>query len=236
MDCAVVLATAFLHWEGKQKNTMAGRITALRRQRRDRERVNVFIEGAYAFALPAIEAAKLHVGQHLTDRDVQALQTLDVRARAYDRAVRLLARRPRSAWEVRRALSQPNPKREPLPEEHVEWVIQKLTDQGYLDDADFAAYWMEQRNRFKPLAPRALRYELRSKGVPEAIIDQVLAQQEDPIHLALRAARPRLQRWRRLDEEAFRRKVGHFLQRRGFDWETIREATLQMWREVQAED
>lgn len=214
---------------------MAGRITALRRQSRNRERVNVFVEGVYACALPAIEAAKLRIGQHLTDQEIQALQTLDMRARAYDRAVRLLARRPRSAWEVRRALRQPSPKREPLPEAHVEWVIQKLTDQGYLDDAAFAAYWMEQRNRFKPLAPRALRYELRSKGVPEAIIDQTLAQQEEPLRLALAAAQSRLQGWRSLDEETFRRKVGRFLQRRGFDWETIREATRQMWREVQAE-
>lgn len=214
---------------------MTGRITALRRQRRDRERVNVFLDDEYAFALPAIEAAKLHIGQHLTEKEVQALKTLDLRARAYDRAVRLLARRPRSEGEVRRHLRRRRKGQEPLHQEHVDWVVQKLTDQGYLDDAAFAEYWVEQRNRFKPLAPSALRYELRSKGVPDAIIDEVLARQQDNASLALTAARTRARRWRSLDEEEFRRKMNYFLQRRGFDWETIRTVTAQVWQEMKAE-
>ncbi len=211
---------------------MAGTITALRFQKKQKDRVNVFLDGEYAFSLPGVEAAKLRVGQLLSDQEAAHLQRLGVRSKAYDRALRFLAVRPRSSWEVRRNLRQYQRKEERLTEQDVEWVIGRLQEQGYLDDQEFARFWTEQRARFKPMAPRALRYELRQKGVDEATIQAVLsAAMQDPDAAALDAARTRLARWERLDEETFRKKMVAFLQRRGFDWDAIRHALDQLAQE-----
>ena len=57
---------------------------------------NVYLDDEFAFGLPALEAAKLHVGQYLSDADVARLQELDAVQKAYDRAVQFLSYRPRS--------------------------------------------------------------------------------------------------------------------------------------------
>lgn len=202
---------------------MAGTITGLQFQKRNRDRVNVYLDGSYAFALPATEAARLRKGQFLSDEEIQALQNLDLRAKAFDRAVRFLAVRPRSTWEVRQNLARYRPQGCPLPSEHVDWVIRRLTELGYLDDLAFARYWVEQRRQFNPRGRHALRHELRQKGIEPALIDQVLAQEVDDVAAAEAAVRKQLPRWQHLDESARRRKVMGYLQRRGFDWGTVQE-------------
>ena len=70
------------------------------------DRVNVYLDGSFAFALPDIEAAKLRPGQYLSEADIKRLQGLDSEQKAYDRAVRFLSYRPRSEAEVRVNLAQ----------------------------------------------------------------------------------------------------------------------------------
>lgn len=210
---------------------MAGTITGLQFQKRNRDRVNVYLDGSYAFALPAMEAARLRKGQFLSDEEIQALQTLDLRAKAFDRAVRFLAVRPRSTWEVRQNLARYRPQGRPLPPEHVDWVIRRLSELGYLDDLAFARYWVEQRRQFNPRGTHALRHELRQKGLEPTIIDQVLAQEEDDVAAAEAAVRKQLPRWQHLDESARRRKVMGYLQRRGFDWATVQEVWARLGNE-----
>ncbi|MBX3052922.1 MAG: RecX family transcriptional regulator [Caldilineaceae bacterium] len=216
---------------------MAGAITALKRQQRNRERVSIYIDGAYAFSLPALEAVKLRREQHLSDQEIEELKTLDLRAKAYDKAVRFLAIRPRSVQEVRQKLRQYRTRqKESLAETHIEWVTDKLIQQGYLNDDEFARYWVEQRNRFKPISPRALRYELRQKGIADRTIEMTIESSADPSTAAAQAASSRLQRWRGLDEQTFRKKMAAFLQRRGFSWGIVRDVLDDSWQKMQDED
>ncbi|MCL4835666.1 MAG: RecX family transcriptional regulator [Caldilineaceae bacterium] len=213
---------------------MAGEISSLRRQKRNPDRVSIYLDGVYAFALPALEAVQLQRGQHLNDEEIEALKTLDLRAKAYDQSVRFLAVRPRSVWEVRQKLRRYRSRQgESVPAGHIEWVTDRLLEQGYLNDEEFARYWIEQRNRFKPLAPAALRYELRNKGIEDRLIEAVLEEAVEPADGALQAARSQLHRWRTLDKEAFRKKLAPFLQRRGFSWPIVRDVLEQVWREIE---
>ena len=81
-------------------------ITALEIQKRNKERVNVYLDGEYAFSLDIMAAAQLHKGQPLDDEAVAGLQAQDEVARAVDRAVRFLTYRPRSVHEIRRNLAE----------------------------------------------------------------------------------------------------------------------------------
>jgi regulatory protein len=208
---------------------MAGTITALRFQKQNKDRVSVFVDGEYSFSVPALVAVNLRKNQYLSDDEIAELRATGLRAKAYDKAVRFLAVRPRSTWEVRQNLRRYRPKKDrPLNDADIDWVVEKLTAQGYLDDTEFARYWIEQRNRFKPMSPRALRYELRQKGVDNATIESILASATDPAHAALQAARTRLSRWRSVDDETFRKKMIAFLQRRGFNWAVIRDILEQI--------
>jgi regulatory protein len=208
----------------------AGIITALEIQKRNKERVNVYLDGEYAFSLPLMEAARLKKGQTLSLSEVGELRTEDEISRAVDRAVRLLARRPRSVSEVRKNLT-----RKETPEPVIDSAIARLTQLGYLDDEAFARYWMENRDQFKPRGPRALRYELRQKGVARDIIEQVVSD-VDPADAAYRAAQDRARRMRGSTRFDFENRVGGFLQRRGFSYGTARDAINRIADELAVSD
>lgn len=209
---------------------MAGQITALKRQKRNTERISVYIDGAYLFSLPALEAMRLERGQHLSDEEIETLKAIDLRAKGYERAISFLTVRPRSTAEVRQRLGRYRSRQdERLTTAHIDWITDKLIDQGYLNDEEFARYWVEQRNRFKPRSPRALRYELRGKGIADRIIERAVDGTVDAKDAAMRAALSKARSLNRTDPEGFRRKLAGFLQRRGFAWPVVREVIDEIW-------
>ena len=208
-----------------------GRITALRFQKRNTERVNVFVEGRFALAVPAVEAARLKVGQMLDAGEMDRLRRAGRRQLAFDRAVRFLSYRPRSVQEVRRYLLDKG-----VDEFEAGEIIQRLMDLGYLDDREFARWWVENRSEFSPRGSYALRRELRRKGVEDEVIAAALDQCAPDAGEKIEAvARKRARRLRGEDALAFRRKLGAFLLRRGFSYESVAPVVEQLWSEREAE-
>ena len=205
-------------------------VTTLEIQKKNKERVNVYLDGEYAFSVDLMTAARLRKGQQLTDDEIAELKDGDSLSRAVDRAVRFLAYRPRSAAEIRRTLSEKK-----TPEEVIEAAVEHLSKMGYVDDEAFATFWVENRSTFKPLSPRALRYELRQKGVKDADIEAALGDL-DANDAAYRAARSQVRAQRRKTREVFRTKMSAFLQRRGFDFDVIRPVVEQLIAELEEDD
>ena len=138
---------------------------------------------------------------------------------AYDDAVRYLGPRQRSVLELRRHLTK---KRHD--EKEIAAAIERLRDQGYVDDEAFARYWLEQRAQFRPKGTFALKSELRAKGIDARIVDEVVgAGERDETAIARAALAPRLGRWSALDERERKTKVQAFLRQRGFSFDTIDE-------------
>jgi regulatory protein len=208
---------------------MAGKVTKLQFQKRRSDRVNVYLDEEFAFGLPATEAAALRVGQYLNDTDIARLRERDAAEKAYDRAIHFLSYRPRSRAEVERNLAQAG-----TDEAAIQAAIERLTQQGLLDDAEFARFWVENRERFRPRGARALRQELRQKGVDEEITAAALSDL-DPAANAYAAAQPRALRMAALaqsDARSFRQKLSSYLLRRGFDFEVVREIVTRLEGEL----
>lgn len=205
-------------------------ITALKTHRRNKERVKLYLDDEYAFQLPLLDAAPLRCGQELGQQEVAALIEASALQNAYDRATRFLAHRPRSADEVRRYLVSKE-----VGQSVIAVVLERLQERDWIDDAEFARYWVDQRQRHKPMAARALRYQLRQKGVAEVVIDEAL-DSLDETDAAYRAAQSRLSRYRGQTPQAFRQKLGGALMRRGFDAETVRDITLRCLQELDETD
>ena len=205
-------------------------ITALKTHRRNKERVKLYLDDEYAFQLPLLDAASLRCGQELGQQEVSALIEASALQNAYDRATRFLAHRPRSTEEVRRYLVSKE-----VGQSVIAVVLERLQERAWIDDAEFARYWVDQRQRHKPMAARALRYQLRQKGVAEVVIDEAL-DSLDETDAAYRAAQSRLSRYRGQTPRAFRQKLGGALMRRGFDAETVRDITLRCLQELDETD
>ncbi len=142
---------------------------------------------------------------------------------ALDIAARFLATRPRSAWEVRRRLE-----RSGADAVTVEQTLRRLEELGFVDDAAFARWWRDQRDRHRPRGRRMLEAELRAKGVVRQVIEAL--REDAPQRTAEDAAVPSTEeergrtaldahlRGRPLptDRRALER-LGMYLVRRGFD-------------------
>lgn len=208
----------------------SGIVTALEIQKRNKERANIFIDGEYAFSLNLMEAAQLRKGQALTEAEITALRGEDEIVRAVDSAANFLGYRPRSTSEVQRNLTEKE-----FPAEVIDAAVQRLIGLGYLDDEAFARYWVQNRGEFKPLSHRALRQELRQKGVDNTIIDTVLEAVGEG-DLAYKAALTQSRRLKKLSRKEFHTKLANFLQRRGFSYSTARDVIQRLVDELEAED
>jgi regulatory protein len=196
------------------------RVTRVAFQQHDPSRVNVFVDGRFALAISAVEAVHrgLKPGRLLTAADLDDLRHLEERERARNGALALLAVRPRSRRELTDRLV-----RKGLPAEVVTGVLDDLAARGYVDDAAFARYWVENRQANRPRGRRALTAELRAKGVDAGDIDAAtLPTAADEEASALVLARRRAATLREPDPRRFQQRLGAFLQRKGYAYDTVR--------------
>ena len=202
-----------------------GKITALTRQKRNPDRINVYLDGVFAFGVAAITAVSLRVGQTLTQSQIDSLQGTDLEEKAKNVAIRFIEYRPRSISETRQHLQKKE-----YPEDVIERVLDRLAAVDLLNDTAFARYWVEQREAFKPRSRMALQQELRQKGIDRAVIETAVAEL-DELAAATQAAQAKARRWRTLPEQEFNKKLAGFLQRRGFNYEIVREVTEALWQD-----
>ena len=209
---------------------MEKQITALKAQKRNSQRVNVYLDGEFAFGLSRIVAAWLHVGQELSAEKIAELKVEDDLELAYQRAIRYLSYRMRSVFEVQQHLTQHG-----INNFVIEDVIERLQTNGLLDDLSFAQMWIENRNVFRPRSHRMMTIELNQKGIHYNTISQILEETISDDVLAYRAAKKQARKYKHLEKQEFRRKLGSFLARRGFSYSIINPVVDQVWTEQDPE-
>jgi len=203
------------------------RITTIRIGRGRGKRVNVFLDGKFAFSLEAEVAVResLQVDQELTQGQVETLAGSDQFHRCFNAAVHYLSYRPRSESEIRERLQ-----RRGFDGDSVEAVMARLKEQGLVDDVAFAQFWKDNRQSFSPRSRWLTRFELKKKGVADDIIDQIVDAVDDA-DSAYRAALSKAQSLPHSDYQSFRRRLGGYLKRRGFGYEVINQTIGRMWQE-----
>jgi regulatory protein len=202
-------------------------ITAIEPQKKDPQRVNIYLDEEFAFGLVGFLAAWLKIGQTINEEQMNALISDDLLESATQKALHFLSFRPRSVSEVRKNLAG----RE-IPESVIEETIVKLQNNFYLDDQKFAQEWIENRSEFRPRSRSALRMELRLKGVPEDVIQTALEGIDDDL-LTMQAAQKYLRRLDGLEKFEFRKKLSAHLARRGFSFASINPTVTTIWNEIQ---
>src|SRR6266568_3579977 len=140
---------------------------------------------------------------------------------------------PRSREEVRRYL-----RRKQTAPEIIDAALARLDRFELVNDRDFATFWAENRQQFSPRGARAIKNELRMKGVGREVVDEMVSDEKDE-ELALLAGRKKamsLLHNPTMDSMIFRTRLGSFLQRRGFDYEIVARTVKALWEELKPED
>lgn len=205
------------------------KITAIEPQKRHKERLNIHLDGEYAFSLDRLTAVWLQEGQTLSPEEITELQKKDVLETAYRRALHFLSFRARSAQELERFLQDKG-----YAPDQITQVNARLQTEGYLNDQRFAEDWINNRVTFRPRSSRQMHYELLRKGIYRETADEALKNANlDDDALALEAGRKLARRYTRLAQKDFMLKLGAALARRGFNFETAKAASKQLWQELE---
>ena len=202
------------------------KITAIEVQKRRPNRVNIHLDGEFAFGLARIVAAWLRVGQELSEEKIEELQAKDARERAYQQAMLFLSYRARSESEIRRNL-----RKHEIPEAVIEETLERLRQDGLANDKEFASAWVENRSTFRPRSRRMMALELKQKGLDEEAIQSAMENVDDETS-AYEAARKRAVRFKGLEWNDFRKKLSEFLARRGYSYSVIAPVVTRVWNEA----
>ena len=203
------------------------KITRLVKAKTREKRVNIYLDGKYSLTLLAevVLKERLRVGQELSDDEITNLAGKDSYQRSLNTAARLLGYRPRSEAEIAQRL-----RRRGFDDASSVKALNYLKDRGLVDDTAFAHYWIENRESFSPRSRRLTGLELRRKGLDREIIEQAIGQ-IDENESAYRAAASKARHLVEDDYAAFRRRLGGYLGRRGFNYEVINDTIKRIWQE-----
>lgn len=190
------------------------KITNIKQQVKRTDRYSVFVDGKYAFSLSEAELLRqgLASGQEFDQHRLDELKETSGNDKAYGNALRYVAMRPRSEWEVTTYL-----KRKDVDEPVVVQIMDRLRSVGLLSDEAFAKAWIANRRLLKSVSKRRLMQELKQKHVPGQVIDRALTEDEGDERDALRelVAKKR-------SKYADQTKLMQYLARQGFGYDDIK--------------
>jgi regulatory protein len=143
------------------------------------------------------------------------------RERTMNRAVKLLAAKPRSVLELRERLLE----KLWTNEEIVDGVLEKLKEYKYLDDQQYARDLAVSRLRQKPQGKRRLKQSLSQKKLDKEIVDQAIVAAFEKLpedELIDQAIEKRLRLKGRPETREDVKKFYDHLLRQGFGFDLIR--------------
>jgi regulatory protein len=198
---------------------MIMKITSIKQQLKLHNRYSVYVEEAYSFSLSetALMDSKLHSGLELTPEQIEDYKKLSQDDKLYTRALRYVAMRQRTAWEISFYMD-----RKGADPSLSETILNKLSDLGLIDDEKYARAFVNDRQLLRPTSRRKIIMELKKKRVASDIIERVLADKEggnDQAALAEVVVRKRRQTKYQDDT-----KLMQYLARQGFGYGDIKAA------------
>ena len=200
------------------------KITAIKQAVKNENRVNVFVNNEYSFSLDIAQLVdfKLKVGTILSEEGLAKYKEASVFGKLYQRTLEWVLTRPRSVRETRDHLRERSRKSTiQIDNSLLEQIITKLSEKGYLNDYEFAEYYVENRFIKKGISRKRLSLELAKKGVSQGIIEEVLT--ENPRSDLEEIQKIIAKKRHKYDDE----KLTAYLVRQGFNYDLVRDAIRQ---------
>lgn len=194
------------------------KVTAITEQVKIKGRYSIYVDEKFAFGISesGLIDSGIHIGLELDETKLAELSQAAETDKQYSMVLSLIARRPRSIWEVQTYLQ-----RKKLDDPTIKLITERLKDKQLIDDMDFAQRWVENRRLLKPTSYRKLRLELLQKHVPSGVVDRVLAEDNTT---ELDVLKQEVSRKRKLNRYQDDTKLMQYLARQGYAYDDIKHA------------
>jgi regulatory protein len=193
------------------------KITSIKQQVKNPERVSIFIDSKYSFSLSLDElvAHKLKNGIDLSESEVKKFKKISDDGKMKARALVWVLGRPHSTKELRDYLF-----RKKAGQDLSEQIIEEFTNKKYLNDIQFAGWFSDLKQRAGK-SNRQIRAELFKKGIPRQIIDDLMDDQKDTEQERLQVVVAKKLKSPRYRQDPL--KLKQYLSRQGFGYQAIDE-------------
>ena len=209
------------------------KITSISAQIKSPDRVSISVDGKYRFSLDIYQVIELgiKIGNDYSETELNEFETESQFGKLYGRALEYCLMRPHSSREVRDYLWRKTKdtkyksrtgdikERSGVSEEVTERIFNRLVEKGYINDEQFARWWIENRNLSKGTSLRKLQAELRAKGVDSKIIEQQFM--DTPRNEAEELQKVIVKKQKRYDDPL---KFKQYLMRQGFSYDAVTKA------------
>ncbi len=195
------------------------KITKITQQQKDRSRYSIYVDERYSFSLSegALLKSGLASGQELSQEDIKAYKQKSADDKLYNRALKYVAMRPRSVWEIQTYLER---KHSPAP--LTEQITNKLINLDLLNDEKFARMFVRDRALLRPTSRRKMIAELRKKHVSEEAIEAALLTEQTDEAVVLRELVAKKRQLAKFKHDDL--KLMQYLARQGFGYSDIKSA------------
>ncbi len=194
------------------------KITSLKQQVKNPERVSIFVDEKYSFSLSLDELVtqKLKKDQDLNQADVKRLKKISDDGKLRTRSLEWLLNRPHSIREFKHYLY-----RKKAGHELSESLVQEFSNKNYLNEQKFGQ-WLVELHQRRGKSNRAIRAELFKKGLDREMIDGLMEGDTDdePQRLKTLIAKKRQTLRYKNDPQ----KLAQYLVAQGFNWQDVKQA------------
>jgi regulatory protein len=162
----------------------------------------------------------LYVDQTISEKFLDGLVNFEQLNLAKKAALRLLASRNHSSFEVRKKLLQKK-----IKPDMVEKILEYLVDANLLNDEKFAREYASELSKRKHFGSSRIKLELRKKGIEDTIVKDIMKKssadlESEKKNLEL-AASKYLKHFSKKLSPSEKQKLVNFLYRKGFSWDLI---------------
>ncbi|MFW3332900.1 MULTISPECIES: recombination regulator RecX [Aerococcus] len=222
--------------ETSEDEVVAGEITLIEVQKKNKKRFNVYIKGQFAFGVSENTLVKfaLHKGQVLDKDFIADIQQIDKEDYAYQLAVRFLSHQLRSEKEVRAKLNE-----EEIEPEVMEKAVAKLKEVKLIDDTMFGQAYTRTAMNINKKGPNVIARELKNKGLGEDEIEQSMNEYDRDTEVENAYAIAEKYFHKQLRKASHRnasQKTKQYLVQKGFDSDLIQDLMQQLADHYHDED
>ncbi len=181
---------------------------------------NIYVNDKYELSLSELDliGSGLKTNQTVDEKKLEELKITHARSKSYNFAIRYLALRPRSTHEVIQYLNF----RKGFSSEDANYTIERLTDEGYLNDKQFSEIWIRNRMLLSPKSDKVLRLELIKKGIPKDIIQEAIDSLDE--QEKINSIKSLIEKKQRQSKYQDKQKLTEYLSRQGYNYGLIKQA------------
>lgn len=194
------------------------------------ERENIYIDNNFAFGLSSELRYKydLYIGKEITDEFINDVLKAEEQNKVLNHAFNILSYGQKSKKDLYTKLI-----RKGYEEEFVLKAIDYCEERDYINDKLYAESFFRDKTNLNKYGVNKIRYDLIAKGVSKDIVNEVLdVDPDDEFERALELANKKIKSYKNDEKNAVYRKLGGFLQRRGYTYDVVSKVLRQVLNEL----